>query len=93
MEKRENYSLMEVFKMMRDKYSDLDHGLLKQEIFSRINELIGRVDTFEYSSDGKVFVGINDAARRHDLFMRRDQLRTIINRGAGREVVSEIIFR
>lgn len=93
MDKKDNYSLSEVFGMMRDKYSDLDRGLLKREIFSRLNELVGGIDSFDYAADGKAFVGINDAARRHDLFMRREQLRAIVNRGAGREVVSEIVFR
>lgn len=43
--------------------------------------------------DGKLFVSLTSASLRQELFQAREKITQLLNREAGADVISEIIFR
>jgi len=95
--KKINY--MTLGDLMKDfvKEYGLEQGLERTKIFSSWDKVVGQkyaqMTSYKFFKDGKLFCTINSSVARSQLFMKREQIRAMLNNELGRDTVTDIILK
>ncbi len=95
--KRVNYiPVGDLMKLFVKEYG-LEPGLERTRIFSSWDKIVGQkyalMTTNKFFRDGKLFCSINSSAAKTQLFINREQIRKMINKELGEDLVTEIILK
>ncbi|MPM77673.1 hypothetical protein SDC9_124681 [bioreactor metagenome] len=75
----------------------LEPGLERTRIFNAWDKVVGQkyavMTTNKFFRDGKLFCSINSSAAKTQLFINREQIRNMMNKELGENLVAEIVLK
>jgi predicted nucleic acid-binding Zn ribbon protein len=96
MRRKQTQSISEVLKEF-SKNSKFDDKLLETRLVSNWNTLLGPTvangTRSVHISNRTLFVAIESAVMRHELFMLRNQIKDALNKSVGASIIDSIMFR
>lgn len=96
MSKHNEHSIKEAIEVLLKTYR-LDDKLSEKKLISSWNEIMGKMianhTTDLYIKNKQLFVSLDSAALKNELLLAKSKIVQMLNDTAGKEIISDIIFK